>query len=53
MGRTVWGMREIYWASKIPAVREGKKIYFDKADLDFYIEKQKSTYEDFIQGQNP
>lgn len=44
MGRTVWGMRELYWANKIPMVRDGKKIYFDRADLDSYIERNKSTY---------
>jgi len=44
MGRTVWGMRELYWANKIPMVRDGKKIFFDVKDLDAYIERNKSTY---------
>lgn len=44
MGRTVWGMRELYWANKIPWIKDGKKIYFDRLDLDSYIERNKSTY---------
>ena len=44
MGRTVWGMRELYWASKIPMVKDGKKIYFDVRDLDAYIDRFKSTF---------
>ena len=44
MGRTVWGMRELYWANKIPMVRDGKKIFFDVKDLDAYIERNKVNY---------
>jgi hypothetical protein len=44
MGRTTWGMRELYWANKIPWIRDGKKIYFDVRDLDSYIERVKTTY---------
>ncbi len=43
LGRSEWAMREIYWAGKIPAVREGpnSRIYFDVQDLDSYIESNK------------
>ena len=44
LGRTSWGMRELIWAGKVPIVRDGKKIYFDVADLNSYIERNKSTY---------
>ncbi len=44
MGRTTWGMRELYWANKIPWLRDGKRIYFDLRDLDAYIEGMKTNY---------
>lgn len=45
LGRTPRGMRELYWGGeKIPIVREGKKIYFDRKDLDFYVERNKTVY---------
>ena len=44
MGRTPWGMRELFWANKIPWIKDGKKIYFDLKDLDAYIEGNKSNY---------
>ncbi len=44
LGRTLWSMRELVWAGKIPIVRSGKRIYIDRLDLDSYIERNKSTY---------
>jgi excisionase family DNA binding protein len=44
LGRTARGMRELYWAGKIPIVRDGKKIYFDRQDLDSYVQKNKTVY---------
>jgi hypothetical protein len=44
LGRTVWSMRELIWAGKLPVVRSGKRIFLDVHDLDSYIEKNKSTY---------
>ncbi len=44
LGRTPRGMRELYWAGKIPIVRDGKKIYFDRQDLDGYIQRNKTVY---------
>jgi hypothetical protein len=44
LGRSTWGMRELYWANKIPWVRDGKKIFFDVRDLDQYIETHKSAF---------
>ncbi len=37
-------MRELYWANKIPWIKDGKKIYFDRADLDRYIDSHKSSF---------
>lgn len=44
MGRSVWAMRELAWAGKLPVIKDGKKIYFDVKDLDSYIERTKMTY---------
>ena len=44
LGRTVWSMRELVWAGKIPIVRDGKRIFLDIADLDSYVTKNKMTY---------
>lgn len=45
LGRTSWGMRELFWAKKIPWVRDGKKIFFDVRDLDKYIQDHKVSFE--------
>jgi excisionase family DNA binding protein len=45
LGRSVWGMRELIWAGKIPVVRgEGRKIFLDIVDLNRFIEVNKSVY---------
>jgi excisionase family DNA binding protein len=44
LGRTLWSMRELVWAGKIPIVRDGKRIFIDFNDLDSYISKNKMTY---------
>jgi hypothetical protein len=44
MGRTVWGMRELYWSKKIPMVQDGKKIYFDIEELNGYINRNKRYF---------
>ena len=41
LGRSVWSMRELYWRGRLPAVRDGRRIYFDIKDLDRYIESNK------------
>jgi excisionase family DNA binding protein len=44
LGRTLWSMRELVWAGKIPIVRDGKRIFIDFNDLESYITKNKMTY---------
>jgi len=44
LGRTLWSMRELVWAGKIPIVRDGKRIFIDAVDLENYITKNKTTY---------
>jgi len=46
LGRSVWGMRELIWAGKIPVVKDpnGRKIFLDVVDLESYISQNKVTY---------
>jgi hypothetical protein len=46
LGRSVWAMRELIWAGKIPVVRQdrGRKIFVDIEDLNNFINRNKSTY---------
>lgn len=41
LGVTTWFARSLYWNRTIPTLRLGKRILFDKADLDRYVESQK------------
>lgn len=41
LGRTVWAVREMIWAGKLPYVRDGRRIMLDLNDLDEWIEKNK------------
>ena len=44
LGRSVWGVRGLIWAGKIPVVRDGRKIFIDILDLEKFVESNKSTY---------
>jgi excisionase family DNA binding protein len=44
LGRSVWGVRELIWAGKIPVVKDGRKMFIDILDLEKYVEENKSTY---------
>jgi excisionase family DNA binding protein len=41
LGTTVWQMRTLVWEKKLPHLRIGKRILFDKADLDSYVDSVK------------
>lgn len=41
MAATIWFVRCLAWDRKVPHVKLGKRVVFDKADLDRYIESQK------------
>lgn len=43
LGSTVWFVRSLGWTGAVPHVRFGKRILFDRRDLDAFIERQKST----------
>ena len=45
LGLSPWGMRDLFWGKKIPAIREGRKIYLDIDDLNDYIRRHKSLYD--------
>ena len=46
LGRSEWGMRDLMWKQLIPVVREpgARKVFFDRSDLEKYIEKNKAVY---------
>ncbi len=41
LGRSVWSVRELIWAGKLPAVRVGRRIHLDLYDMDAFIEDNK------------
>ncbi|MEW5736234.1 MAG: hypothetical protein AB1921_15415 [Thermodesulfobacteriota bacterium] len=46
LGRSEWGMRHLAHARKIRVVKEpgGRKLYFDRLDLDAFISENKGLY---------
>ncbi len=44
LGRSVWGVRGLIWAGKIPVVRDGKRMFIDILDLEKFVENNKTTY---------
>jgi hypothetical protein len=44
LGRSVWSVRELIWAGKIPLVRDRRRIFIDILDLEKFVEENKSTY---------
>jgi excisionase family DNA binding protein len=41
LGATVWFVRSLAWGGELPTLKFGKRLVFDRADLDAYIEKRK------------
>jgi excisionase family DNA binding protein len=41
MGTTVWFVRALVWERKLPKIKFGNRLVFDRADLDAYIEGRK------------
>ena len=41
LGRSVWSMREMVWAGKLPAIRDGRRIFVDLEDMNRWIERNK------------
>ena len=41
LGRSVWAVREMLWAGKIPYVKDGRRTLLDIRDMDTWIENNK------------
>lgn len=42
LGCTIWAARSLAWGRAVPSLKIGNRILFDLADLDAYIENQKT-----------
>jgi len=40
---TIWAVRSLAWNRKVPSLKIGNRILFDKKDLDAYVERSKSA----------
>jgi excisionase family DNA binding protein len=43
LSTTVWCMRSLVWDKKLPAIRLGKRLLFDIADLDRFVDGLKKA----------
>ena len=44
LGRTVWSIREMIYAGKIPYIRDGRRMLLDIKDMDSWIEENRTRY---------
>jgi excisionase family DNA binding protein len=44
LGRTVWAVREMVYAGKIPFIRDGRRMLLDIYDMDLWIEENRTRY---------
>jgi excisionase family DNA binding protein len=44
LGRSVWALREMLWAGKLPYIKDGKRILLDINDMNNWIEQNKTQY---------
>lgn len=42
LGRSVWAVREMLWAGKMPYVKDGKRILLDIQDMNDWIDRSKT-----------
>ena len=40
---TIWFLRTLVWKNEIPHTKLGKRIVFDKVDLDRYVDQLKQV----------
>jgi excisionase family DNA binding protein len=45
LGRTVWGIREMIYAGKIPCIKDGRRKLLDINDMDAWIEANRTKYD--------
>jgi excisionase family DNA binding protein len=43
LSATVWCMRSLVWNKQIKSIKLGKKILFDRADLDKFVDGMKDA----------
>jgi excisionase family DNA binding protein len=46
LGRSVCALREMIWAGKLPYIRDGRRILLDIHDMNLWVEKSKTRFED-------
>jgi hypothetical protein len=44
LGRSLWSVREMLWAAKLPYIKDGKRIFIDIRDMERYIDQNKTTF---------
>ncbi len=44
LGRSVWALREMLWAGKLPYIKDGRRILLDILDLEKWIDQHKIKY---------
>ena len=44
LGRSIWAVREMLWAGKMPYIKDGKRILLDINDMNNWIEKNKTQF---------
>jgi excisionase family DNA binding protein len=42
LGRSVWAVREMIWAGKLPRIKDGRRILLDIKDMNNWIEQNKA-----------
>ena len=47
LGRSVWSMRELRYAKKLPFVRVGRRIHYLQEDLDQFIADHRVEADDY------
>jgi len=53
IGRGVFGIRSLIWKGLLPVIRNARKQYLDKEDLDRYMTSLKETYSLRRQDERP
>lgn len=43
LSTSVWHMRQLVWTKKLPEVRFGTKLMFDRKDLDQFVDDVKAA----------
>ena len=43
LGTSVWMVRQLGYERKLPGIKLGHKVLFDRADLDLFVETQKAA----------